>query len=60
MCYGQRVTVYAMPCDPVWRSVEGLNTVGPGYFGYDLTYVPLDGTGSHESRRTTHEVSNGD
>jgi len=60
LCYGQRVTVYAMPCDPVWRSVEGLNTVGPGYFGYDLTYVPLAGTESNESRRTTHEVPHGD
>ncbi|GAA4564464.1 DUF917 domain-containing protein [Planotetraspora kaengkrachanensis] len=33
--YGQRVRVIAAPCDPRWHSPEGLELVGPRYFGYD-------------------------
>jgi DUF917 family protein len=40
--YGFRVSVLAMPCDPRWRSPEGLQVVGPGYFGYDVPYVPIE------------------
>jgi DUF917 family protein len=40
--YGFRVSVLAMPCDPRWRSPEGLAVVGPGYFGYDVPYVPVE------------------
>ena len=32
----------SMPCDPRWRSPEGLAVVGPGYFGYDVPYVPIE------------------
>jgi hypothetical protein len=39
--YGFRVTVLAAPCDPRWRSPEGLALVGPRYFGYDFDYVPF-------------------
>lgn len=39
--YGLRVSVLAVPCDPRWRSPEGLALVGPGYFGYDHEYVPI-------------------
>lgn len=42
LTYGQRVAVLGLPCDPVWRSPKGLETVGPRYFGYDLEPVPLD------------------
>ncbi len=40
--YGQRVTVIAMPCAPVWRSAFGLEMAGPRAFGYDFDYVPVE------------------
>ncbi|WP_211745660.1 DUF917 domain-containing protein [Paenibacillus sp. Marseille-Q4541] len=40
--YGARVTVVGFPCDPKWRTPQGLDTVGPGYFGYDVPYVPIE------------------
>jgi DUF917 family protein len=40
--YGQRVSVIAFPCDPVWRTPEGLRLAGPQAFGYDLPYVPVE------------------
>ena len=39
--YGFRVAVVAAPCEPRWRTPEGLKLVGPRYFGYDFDYVPL-------------------
>lgn len=39
--YGLRVSVLAVPCDPRWRSPEGLALAGPAYFGYEHTYVPV-------------------
>jgi uncharacterized protein len=40
--YGQRVSVIAFPCDPVWRTPAGLELAGPGAFGYDLPFVPVE------------------
>jgi DUF917 family protein len=40
--YGFRVAVLAMPCDPRWRTEAGLKLVGPDYFGYGTTYVPIE------------------
>jgi uncharacterized protein len=40
--YGQRVSVIAFPCDAVWRTPAGLELAGPGAFGYDLPYVPVE------------------
>ncbi len=40
--YGQRVSVIAFPCDPVWRSPAGLRRVGPRAFGYDFDHVPVE------------------
>jgi DUF917 family protein len=40
--YGFRVSVLAMPCDPRWRTSEGLAIVGPGYFGYDFPFIPIE------------------
>jgi uncharacterized protein len=40
--YGQRVTVIAMRCDPVWRTERGLAAAGPRAFGYDFDYVPVE------------------
>jgi DUF917 family protein len=36
--FGQRVSVIAWPCDPLWRSPRGLELAGPRAFGYDLDY----------------------
>jgi DUF917 family protein len=40
--YGQRVTVIALRCDPVWRTERGLRAAGPRAFGYDFDYVPVE------------------
>jgi DUF917 family protein len=40
--YGQRVTVIAMACDPVWRTPFGLEMAGPRAFGSDFDYVPVE------------------
>ncbi len=40
--YGFRVVVLGIPCSPKWRTPEGLKLVGPGYFGYDVAYVPVE------------------
>jgi DUF917 family protein len=40
--YGQRVTVIALRCDPVWRTERGLSAAGPRAFGYDFDYVPVE------------------
>ena len=40
--YGQRVSVLAWQCDPLWRTPRGLEVVGPRAFGYDLDYVPVE------------------
>jgi DUF917 family protein len=40
--YGFRVSVVAAPCDPRWRTDDGLALVGPGYFGYDFPYIPVE------------------
>lgn len=40
--YGQRVTVLAMPCAPIWRSLRGLEIAGPRAFGYDVDYIPIE------------------
>ncbi|RCG32920.1 DUF917 domain-containing protein [Sphaerisporangium album] len=45
--YGQRVRVLAAPCDPRWHTAEGLELVGPRYFGYehDTVRVPTGPAG---------------
>jgi hypothetical protein len=40
--YGLRVAVIGIPCDPKWRTEEGLKVVGPRYFGYDINYEPIE------------------
>lgn len=42
MRYGFRVAVLGLPCDPRWRGEAGLATVGPGCFGYDHAYRPIE------------------
>ncbi len=40
--YGYRVIVIGIPCDPKWRTPEGLKVVGPKYFGYNIEYIPIE------------------
>jgi uncharacterized protein len=40
--YGLRAAVLAAPCDPRWRTPEGLALVGPRAFGYDFDYVAFN------------------
>ena len=39
--YGQRLMILGWPCDPIWRSGEGIDLVGPRYFKYERDYVPF-------------------
>lgn len=49
MRYGFRVIVLGLKCDPKWRSPHGLSLVGPGYFGYDHAYRPIEALQSAQS-----------
>jgi uncharacterized protein len=41
--FGQRVSILAWPCDPLWRTPRGLELAGPAAFGYgDLEYTPFE------------------
>jgi DUF917 family protein len=42
MRYGMRVVTVGIPCADPWRTPEGLELVGPKYFGYDIEYVPVE------------------
>lgn len=42
--FGQRVAVLAWPADPIWRTPRGQELAGPRAFGYDLEYVPFEGS----------------
>lgn len=43
--YGQRLITLAYPCNPMWRTPEGIKLVGPRYFKYDLDYINRDAPG---------------
>ena len=40
--YGQRASVIALPCHPIWRSDRGLAAAGPRTFGYDFDYQAVE------------------
>lgn len=40
--YGKRVLVVGLKCYHMWRTPEGLELVGPRYFGIDTDYIPLE------------------
>lgn len=40
--YGYRVSVLGIPCDPKWRTPEGIALGGPRHFKYDIDYVPVE------------------
>jgi DUF917 family protein len=42
IAYGQRVTVIAFACDPIWRTEPGIALTGPRAFGYDFDYSPVE------------------
>ncbi len=37
--YGQRLSVLAMPADPIFTTVQGIEYVGPRAFGFDIDFV---------------------
>lgn len=49
--YGKRVLVAGLKCFEMWRTPEGLELVGPRYFGCDTDYIPIEiraeGAGYH-------------
>lgn len=40
--YGLAIDFLGLPCNPKWRTPAGLDLVGPGYFGYDHDYTPVE------------------
>ena len=42
IAYGQRVTVIAFACAPIWRTEPGIALAGPRAFGYDFDYTPVE------------------
>ncbi len=42
IAYGQRVTVVAFACAPIWRTGPGIELAGPRAFGYDFDYVTVE------------------
>ena len=40
--YGKRVMIVGLKCFEMWRSKEGLDLVGPRYFGLDTDYIPIE------------------
>lgn len=40
--YGLRLVALAFPCNPQWRTPEGIALVGPRYFGYDVDFKPFE------------------
>jgi DUF917 family protein len=40
--YGKRVHVLGLPANDKWRTPEGIKSVGPRYFKYDVDYVPIE------------------
>lgn len=40
--FGLAIRLIGLPADPQWRSDQGLELAGPGYFGYDHPFTPLE------------------
>lgn len=40
--YGKRLKIIGLPADKKWRTTEGIEIVGPRYFGYDVDYKPIE------------------
>lgn len=39
---GMRVSIFGFPAPGEWRTEEGLKVFGPGYFGYNIKYIPIE------------------
>lgn len=39
---GMEINVLILPAAPIWRTKEGLECLGPKYFGFDLDYIPFE------------------
>lgn len=48
--YGLRALVIGIPCDHRWRTERGLQLVGPSYFGYDITFRPVEEIGKFNDK----------
>jgi DUF917 family protein len=48
--FGQRVSVLAWACDPLWRTPRGIELAGPAAFDFDFDYVPFDGAAAEAAR----------
>lgn len=44
---GSQVSVLAIPCAPEWRTPEGIATLGPSHFGFDVDFVPVEPRHAH-------------
>lgn len=40
--YGKRVLLIGLECFEMWRTPEGIELVGPKYFGCDTEYIPIE------------------
>ncbi|MDO4547989.1 MAG: DUF917 domain-containing protein [Clostridia bacterium] len=40
--YGKRVYLIGLKCFEMWRTPEGIELVGPRYFGCDTDYIPIE------------------
>lgn len=40
--YGKRVLLIGLKCFEMWRTPEGIELVGPKYFGCDTEYIPIE------------------
>jgi DUF917 family protein len=55
--FGQRVSVLAWACDPLWRTPRGIELAGPQAFDFDFDYVPFDGPTTRSVAAETAEVA---
>lgn len=44
--YGLAVSFIGLPSDAQWRTPQGLDLVGPRYFGYDQNFMPVEELGA--------------
>lgn len=39
---GEEVAIVGVPAPPQWRSIKGIELIGPRHFGFDFDYVPIE------------------
>ena len=55
--FGQRVSVLAWACDPLWRTPRGIELAGPQAFDFDFDYVPFEGPAGERAAAPAVEVA---